>query len=35
MAINAVLVIIADCGQAIVVICRRGSRNKLLSPLFY
>jgi hypothetical protein len=31
----AVLAIIADGGQAIVVIYREGSRNKLISPLLY
>jgi hypothetical protein len=32
---NAVLAIIADGRQAIVVIYREGSRNKLISPLLY
>jgi hypothetical protein len=32
---NAVLAIIADGGQAIVVIYREGSRNKLIFPLLY
>jgi hypothetical protein len=32
---NAVLAIIADGEQAIVVIYREGSRNKLISPLLY
>jgi hypothetical protein len=32
---NAVLAIIADGGQVIVVIYREGSRNKFISPLLY
>ncbi len=32
---NAILAIIADGGQTIIVIYREGSRNKLISPLLY
>ncbi len=35
MAMNAVLAIIANGGQAIVVIYREGRRNELISPLLY